>query len=1055
LAHHLIDLKSKYMVVKGELTEVKVDELKNDPVIASVKKLYKNDLDVSEFSITNEILVKLKTNVSEGQILNLIADLTPEVNKRNSFGQKTLLLKIKTLNEQNVFKAANKIFESGLVEFAHPNFITFDWIETNDTYYSNQWNLAKISAVAAWNISTGSSSIKIAILDCGVESDHDDLQNNIVSGRDVVDDDYTTEPYGDYFHGTACAGIASAATNNNKGIAGVAYNCSIMPIQISHTTNFMIANDVADGITWAYSNGADVINFSGKTTSADAVYNAINSAVQNGRNGKGCVFVKSSGNDNGSITYPGEHEKVICVGATDSNDNRRNYSNYGTALDVMAPTDVYGTDLSGSAGENTAINGDYFNNFWGTSFSAPHVSGLAALMISNNSSLAEAQIRDIICKTADDLGDAGFDIYFGWGRINAYRALLATETPTTSGTLSGDEVWYGNIVLTDNVIVPSNVELQILRGATISIPAGKKIQVYGTLKAVGIASDRITFDRSGASNWYGIKFESTGDGELDYCTIQNASFAVYANQSSPKVQNCIFNSNVYHFNVSYGMGSVFDVFENNTLNNSSGFYAINLYFPASCVISDCNLTGGTYKGVNANNTTVSSSLVRTQIHDFGSTGINLLSSSPVMIGNFVYDNSSYGIYMTNNSDPELIHDYDPGNNVVAYNGGNGVYISSNCDPLLGGLTDDDENIANSFYDNSTYDLNYNGTTQLDATYNWWGTNNSQNFNVYGNVDTGNYLNSDPNDDPHNLSKSTTDMSAHEESGDTMEGADEAAQELFLKARALHRAKQYEDAIVLYRQLVYQYSETKEAEMALVRMDRCYRYIDNKSDSKVELAQIESQYSDSDLGLAASDLLGRHEIENGNIEKAITHYETIVKAKRSRLQQALYALWAIHFNITNDKEQSFSLLKEYESLYGVDENTVFMKLAMGLITGEEAAQFAKERADQERRLGKEANSQEIIELPKQFALYENYPNPFNPETTITFSVPEDNADVRLEIYNMLGQKVAALLDGRMAQGVHTITWDGKNSHGEKVSAGIYVCRMTAKDYNKTIKMTFLP
>jgi len=114
-----------------------------------------------------------------------------------------------------------------------------------------------------------------------------------------------------------------------------------------------------------------------------------------------------------------------------------------------------------------------------------------------------------------------------------------------------------------------------------------------------------------------------------------------------------------------------------------------------------------------------------------------------------------------------------------------------------------------------------------------------------------------------------------------------------------------------------------------------------------------------------------------------------------------------------------------------------------------------RADQERRLGKEANSQEIIELPKQFALYENYPNPFNPETTITFSVPEDNADVRLEIYNMLGQKVAALLDGRMAQGVHTITWDGKNSHGEKVSAGIYVCRMTAKDYNKTIKMTFLP
>ncbi|MBN2010732.1 S8 family serine peptidase [candidate division KSB1 bacterium] len=290
-----------------------------------------------------------------------------------------------------------------MVEFAHPDFIAFNWTETNDTYYTNQWNLSKINITNAWNITQGSSSILIAILDSGVESDHPDI--DLVTGYDVVDNNYSTDPYDNIYHGTACAGIASAITNNSLGIAGVGYNCKIMPIQSTHSTDWSSSSNFAAGINWASSNGAHVISISGNTNSADAVNNAINNATSNGRNGKGCIIVKSAGNNGEeNITYPGQHSKVIAVGATDENDYRRSYSSYGNALDVMAPSSVYATDLSGSSG---ATAGDYNSDFTGTSAAAPHVSGLAGLILSVDNSLTEQQVRNIIQYTADDKGSTG------------------------------------------------------------------------------------------------------------------------------------------------------------------------------------------------------------------------------------------------------------------------------------------------------------------------------------------------------------------------------------------------------------------------------------------------------------------------------------------------------------------------------------------------------------------------------------------------------------------------------------------------------------------------
>ena len=300
-----------------------------------------------------------------------------------------------------------------------------------------------------------------------MDSEHPDLEDDLVSGYDSVDEDYTTDPYYDWAHGTCCAGLAAASTNNNLGIAGVGYNCKIMPLQASHDEDLSNSSNFAAAINWAWNHGADIISISAYTTTADAVNNAINSATSSGRSGKGCIVVNCAGNDNGSIVFPGQHPKVLTVGATDQNDSRMSYSNYGSALNVMAPTNVYTTDMTGEAGKTLS---DYYNSFGGTSAATPQVAGLAGLILSVDNSLDEGEVRDIICYTSDDKGSPGWDQYYGWGRINAYSAVkCANGNFTTSGTMQYSEYWHDTVNLTGNLTVPTGKYLYISDNTTVNL----------------------------------------------------------------------------------------------------------------------------------------------------------------------------------------------------------------------------------------------------------------------------------------------------------------------------------------------------------------------------------------------------------------------------------------------------------------------------------------------------------------------------------------------------------------------------------------------------------
>jgi uncharacterized repeat protein (TIGR01451 family) len=442
--------------------------------------------------LTDEFIVKFDPNISEAEIESFNALNNVEIVSREKWAN-WYVLRVKTPKNTNALKMANLYYESSLTEFSVPNFVRIlqpMFVTPDDTYFPNQWNLSNtgqsggtphsdIDAPHGWMISTGSSDIVIAIIDEGVDLTHQDLVNTLVSGWDFVDyppGDNDPSPWNDDAHGTACAGIAAAQTNNTIGVSGVAWGCKIMPVRVAYGFELgWITNDyqLASGIWWAADNGADVLSNSwGMGSPSSVVLDAIRNAKNNGRNGLGCVIVFASGNYNTSVSYPAKYPEVIAVGATDHNDIRWNItpsrgSNYGTELDIVAPSGwtsnegviFWATDITGSAGYNPGNTsegdaaGNYTRWFGGTSAAAPQVAGLAGLILSVNPNLTSDEVQSIIESTADDKGASGRDDYYGYGRINLFNALAIANASGLSldkvdnindgnGVSIGDDITY-------------------------------------------------------------------------------------------------------------------------------------------------------------------------------------------------------------------------------------------------------------------------------------------------------------------------------------------------------------------------------------------------------------------------------------------------------------------------------------------------------------------------------------------------------------------------------------------------------------------------------------
>ena len=450
---------------RGSISEL-TTELMSSDAISFVGYVIVDEAGRKTSALTNQVNVRLKNDSDFPILQRALAsfDLISKV-RQDEFDSRIYLLTVNCVSGRSTLQIANELHQTGLFEFATPDLIFFIRYATNDTHFSQQWGLRNIEHVGidvraqqAWTITTGSPTIRIAILDSGVDLNHPDLRGNLLQGFNAVTG--TAGPGAgappavdvrNRSHGTTVAGIAAAQGNNGIGIAGVAHTSRILPISMG---DFPRAYRITRGINWARTNGARVINMSFNLDSTPDVISALNAATA-----ANIVLVASSGNGYRGVgrpfvTFPAGRPDVIAVGSITNRGNRAGSSDHGYGLDIVAPgVDIFTTGMLVDLAipqeriVNNGSNGVYFRHISGTSLAAPHVAGVAALMLSVNPNLTVQQVRNIIESTAnrnlqiftahyENRPNGRWNREVGHGLVDAYAAVrLASSTRTV--TISG------------------------------------------------------------------------------------------------------------------------------------------------------------------------------------------------------------------------------------------------------------------------------------------------------------------------------------------------------------------------------------------------------------------------------------------------------------------------------------------------------------------------------------------------------------------------------------------------------------------------------------------
>ena len=366
-----------------------------------------------EFS-SDSLIIRFQDNTPEQEKMVILSTIggrrDRKINKINAERIKVGKNKVK----ENV----EKIKKNKYIKYVEPDFIVTKAVVPNDNYYSLEWALPKIKAEGAWDVTHGSDSAPIAIVDTGIDDSHPDLAGKVLKRAN-----FTTDPDADGDgHGTHVAGIVASDTNNSLGVASLGYDTKLFSVKVLDNNGSGYYSWIANGVIWAADNGAKVINLSlGGSSDSQVLRDAINYAW-----GKGVVVVAAAGNSNSSrASYPGYYTNAIAVAATDSSDNKASFSNYGSWVDVAAPgVSIYST-----------YRGDYAY-LSGTSMATPFVSALVSLVYANNPSFNNQQVRDKVEGSAEKIAKTG--VYWTYGRIDACAALncLLNVSPTPTPTLT-------------------------------------------------------------------------------------------------------------------------------------------------------------------------------------------------------------------------------------------------------------------------------------------------------------------------------------------------------------------------------------------------------------------------------------------------------------------------------------------------------------------------------------------------------------------------------------------------------------------------------------------
>jgi len=457
--------------------------LKNQSDTEYIAPLY--TLDGETVAVIPEIIVRLYHETERSKLEELCIEVDCIIIRNLLYTEQEFLISPAAHNAEDVLTTVEVLDSADFIEWAWPN-IAFqpklcgpsienepERLEPDDEYFNDQWHLNAIRAPEAWFYITnnlnretvGDANIVIAVLDNGVDINHPDLVNNIwtntgeIPGNGIDDDGngFEDDVYGWNFvednndvnpadpnnaHGTACAGLIAAQGNNNEtGVTGVTWNCTILPILIiPFSGTCSTVTEPVDGLRYAAAQGADVINNSWGFSACEPIHSTIRDITRLngiGRNGKGCVVIWAVPNES-HIDWKdlSACPEVISVGSTDKNDKVLDLSGRGSILDIVAPG--WNILTTCPIGKNKyGLNPDYYYNS-GTSMACPITAGVAALVLSVNKDLTNREVGRILLRSAHDLEDSCWDPNSGFGRVDAYAAISMASDPPPSANIYVD-----------------------------------------------------------------------------------------------------------------------------------------------------------------------------------------------------------------------------------------------------------------------------------------------------------------------------------------------------------------------------------------------------------------------------------------------------------------------------------------------------------------------------------------------------------------------------------------------------------------------------------------
>lgn len=420
------------------------------------------------------------------------------------------IYRLRLAPDADILRIVENLNANPAVAYAEPDYLAHIIATPNDPLYSGQWGLTQINAPAAWDVTTGTTDVVIAVVDAGLDTSHPDLAGQLwtnpgeIAGNSVDDDNngYVDDIHGwnlvddnanlsdNTGHGTEVAGVIAAATNNGQGVAGVCWNCRLMIVKVTQPGGVANYSDIAAGVAYAAQKGAEVINLSlGGYSDSATLRAAIEIASQT------AVVVGGAGNDNKSDPfYPAAYDDyVLAVAGTTSSDTKVGTSNYGTWVDVSAPGEVITTTFSGGGYGPTS----------GTSMAAPFASGLAGLLRSLHPGWSADMVRAQIIHTTDDIDslNPGYEGKLGSGRIDAGQAAATAPVPDVQfvnyaadgqmgGTLEAGAVVTLTVTLRNDWLDASTVVATLATTDTV-VSVTKATAAFGAISAGETVINRV------------------------------------------------------------------------------------------------------------------------------------------------------------------------------------------------------------------------------------------------------------------------------------------------------------------------------------------------------------------------------------------------------------------------------------------------------------------------------------------------------------------------------------------------------------------------------------